>query len=97
MTRVFFRQELEGTATFWRIYRKDGVTLGFTSHDCDLDFDGVAHRSAPGMVPSAIRRSASLDADSAEVQGALSHDAISGADLADGRFDGAHVMVGIVD
>jgi len=97
MSRVFFRKELEGVATFWRVRRRDGVTLGLTSHDRDLWFDGVLHRAAPGMVPSAIRRGADLGPDSAEVQGALTHDAISAADLAAGRFDGAAVEIGVVD
>ena len=97
MSRIWFSQPLETVATFWRIIRRDGVTLGFTTHDRDLWLDGVLHRSAPGMVPSAIRRSAGFDPDSAEVQGALSHDAISAPDLADGRFDGARVLIGLVD
>lgn len=97
MSRVFFRQELEGVATFWRVHRRDGVTLGFTGHDRDLWFDGVLHRAAPGMVPSAIRRSADLNPDSAEVQGALTHEAIRPADLAAGRFDGAAVEIGVAD
>ena len=97
MNRVFFASELEGVATFWRIHRKDGVTLGFTSHDRDLAFGGVLHRAAPGMVPSAVRRTAGLTGDSAEMQGALAHDSIAEADLAAGRFDGARVEVGAVD
>lgn len=97
MSRVFHREELETTATFWRIHRTDGVTLGFTAHDRDLWFDGVLHRAAPGMVASAIRRTADLDHDSADVEGALAHDAISAADLAAGRFDDARIEIGIVD
>ncbi|MFM5953156.1 MAG: DUF2163 domain-containing protein [Novosphingobium sp.] len=97
MSRVWFDQPLETVASFWRVIRRDGVTLGLTTHDRDLWFDGVLHRSAPGMVPSAIRRSADLEPDSAEVQGALSHDSISAADLALGRFDGARVLIGLVD
>ncbi len=97
MSRVFFTSELEGVATFWRIARRDGCTLGFTSHDRDLWFGGILHRAAPGMVPSAIRLSAGLDADDAEVQGALSHDAIRTADLAAGRYDGARFEIGVVD
>ncbi|GAA0269900.1 hypothetical protein GCM10009127_07380 [Alteraurantiacibacter aestuarii] len=97
MSRVFFRQELEGVATFWRIKRRDGYTLGFTSHDRDLWFDGLLHRAAPGMVPSAISRSASIENDSAEVQGALAHDAIRSSDLAAGRYDGARISIGLVD
>ncbi len=95
--RVFFSTELEGVATFWRIHRKDGGTLGFTSHDRDLAFGGVLHRAAPGMLPSAVRRTAGLTGDSAEMQGALAHDSIADADLAAGRFDGARVEVGAVD
>jgi uncharacterized phage protein (TIGR02218 family) len=97
MSRVFMQAELEGIATFWRIRRRDGAALGLTSHDRDLWFDGVLHRAAPGMLPSAIRRSADLSPDSAEVEGALTHDAISAADLAAGRFDGAAVEIGVVD
>lgn len=97
MTRVFFREELEPTATFWRVLRRDGVTLGFTSHDRDLWLDGVLHRAAPGMLPSAVRRTADLGPDSVDVEGALTHDAISSADLAAGLFDGAQVHLGIAD
>jgi uncharacterized phage protein (TIGR02218 family) len=96
-TRIFFASELEGVATFWRIHRTDGVTLGFTSHDRDLFFGGINHRAAPGMLPSAVRRTAGLTGDSAEMQGALAHDSIAEADLAAGRFDRARVEVGAVD
>jgi uncharacterized phage protein (TIGR02218 family) len=97
MSRVFFREELEPTATFWRVLRRDGVTLGFTSHDRDLWLDGVLHRAAPGMLPSAVRRTSDLSPDSVDVEGALSHDAISSADLAAGLFDGARIRLGIAD
>lgn len=97
MTRIWFSEPLETVAHFWRLMRRDGVTLGFTSHDRDLWFDGLLHRSAPGMAPSAVRRSADLEPDSAEVQGALSHETISATDLAQGRYDGARVQIGLVD
>lgn len=97
MTRAWFSQSLETVAVWWRIERRDGVALGFTSHDRDLVFAGLRHRTAPGMVPSAVRRSATLEADSAEVSGALAHDSIGEADLASGRFDGARVTMGLVD
>jgi uncharacterized phage protein (TIGR02218 family) len=97
MSRVFFREELEGVATFWRVERRDGVALGFTSHDRDLWLDGVLHRSAPGMLPSAVRRTADLAPDSVEVKGALAHDAIAPADLAAGRYDGARIRLGVLD
>ncbi|MXO86169.1 DUF2163 domain-containing protein [Altererythrobacter aurantiacus] len=97
MSRVFFRRELENVATFWQIYRRDGVALGFTTHDRNLRFDGLLHRSAPGLLPSAIRRTADLADDGADISGAISHDTISDEDLADGRFDQAKVVIGAVD
>lgn len=97
MSRTWFAGAVENVATFWRIARTDGVTLGFTTHDRDIWIDGVLHRASPGMVPSAIRKSADVDADSAEVRGSLTHEAIASADLAAGRFDLAQVRIGLVD
>lgn len=95
--RAFFRRELESTATFWRVFRRDGVALGFSSHDRDLTFGGLRHRAAPGMVPAAIRMTSDLSEDSAGVEGTLSHDSISNDDLTAGLFDNAAIEIGIVD
>ncbi|WP_066560534.1 DUF2163 domain-containing protein [Croceicoccus bisphenolivorans] len=97
MTRRWFSTELESVATWWRVFRQDGVTVGFTSHDRDLVFDHIRHLTAPGMVPSAVRLSSDLEPDSAEITGALDHETINAADLAMGRFDGARVEMGLVD
>lgn len=97
MMRVFFDRELDTVATFWRIFRRDGSALGFTSHDRDLTFGGLTHMAAPGMIPAAIRLTADLANDSAEVAGALNHDSIREADLAAGLFDEAAIEIGAVD
>lgn len=97
MPRVFFDRELDTVATFWRIYRRDGTALAFTSHDRDLRFEGIRHLAAPGMIPAAIRLTAELANDSAEVQGALNHDSIRETDLAAGLFDDAAIEIGAVD
>lgn len=95
--RVFFDRELDTVATFWRIYRRDGAALAFTSHDRDLSFGGMRHLAAPGMIPAAIRLTSELANDSAEVQGALSHASIRAAELAAGLFDDAAIEIGAVD
>ena len=95
--RVFFDRELDTAATFWRVFRKDGIALGFTSHDRDLIFGGVNHRAAPGMAPAAIRMTSDLTEDSAGVAGALSHGSIREDDLAAGLFDSAAIEIGVVD
>ncbi len=95
--RVFFDRELDTVATFWRIYRRDGAALAFTSHDRDLSFGGIRHLAAPGMIPAAIRLTAELTNDSAEVQGVLNHDSIRASELAAGLFDEAAIAIGAVD
>jgi uncharacterized phage protein (TIGR02218 family) len=89
--------ELTTLTLCWRIDRRDGVTIGITAHDRDLEIDGLVYRAAPGMTPSAISRSASLDADSMDVTGALSSAAIGEVDLLAGRWDGARVMLFATD
>ena len=97
MSRTYFTAELDTAAVWWRIYRRDGVTLGFTTHDRDLMFGGILHRSAPGMVPSAIRQSVDFASDGTEVEGALTHRSIREEDLARGRYDGARIETGVID
>lgn len=84
-------------ALCWRIERRDGVTIGLTAHDRDLELDGLAYRAAPGMTPSAVVRTSGLDADTMDVTGALNADAIREEDLLAGRWDGARVAVLAVD
>ena len=82
-------QPLCTLAFCWRLERRDGVTIGLTSHDRDLMIGGLTYRAAPGMAPSAIRSGSGLaDADS-DIAGALVADAISERDLMAGRWDGA--------
>ena len=97
MTRAFLDRELDTVATFWRIWRRDGVALGFVTHDRDLWFGGILHRAAPGLTPSAIRRTAGFADEGADVEGALAHDCIAESDLAAGRYDGAAIATGAVD
>ena len=89
--------ELGTIALCWRVERRDGVTIGLTAHDRDLVIDGLVYRAAPGMTPSAVARSAGLDADSMDVTGALTSSAISEADLLAGRWDGARVVLFATD
>ena len=84
-------------ALCWRVERRDGVAIGLTTHDRDVTVDGLIHRAAPGMVPSAIERSDGLEADTMDIGGALTSAAIGEADLLAGRWDGARVRVFAID
>ena len=93
----FLDRNLTTIALCWRLERRDGVALGFTSHDRDLEIDGLAYRAAPGMLPSSIALSDGFEADTLDVKGALTSDAIRAADLRAGRWDGAAVSLLMVD
>lgn len=97
MSGTYFAADLDTVATWWRVYRRDGVTLGFTTHDRDLWFGGVLHRAAPGIVPSAIRRTIGFEDDESDVEGAMTHSDIREQDLVAGRFDNARVATGVVN
>lgn len=90
-------RELVCLAFCWRLDRRDGVSLGLTSHDRDLEVDGLLYRTAPGMLPSAVSAAAGLQADSMDVTAALTADAISAADLSAGRWDGAALRLHLTD
>ena len=93
----WFQHDLTSLAFLWRLERRDGVTMGFTSHDHDLSRGDLTYRAAPGLIPSAIERSDGLDADAVELAGALTSDALTSEDLLSGRWDGASLWVSAVD
>ena len=94
-------QHIAGTlttlATCWRLLRRDGVMLGFTTHDRDLTIGGQTFRAAAGFVPSAISANNALKVDNLEVDGGLTSDAINSADLRAGRYDFAKIDIFLVD
>ena len=61
-------------ARCWRVERKDGVVLGFTDHDCCLEFDGTAFQADSGMTAFALEQGTGLAVDNIETLGALSAD-----------------------
>ncbi|MEO8723145.1 MAG: DUF2163 domain-containing protein [Sphingobium sp.] len=90
-------QELACLAFCWRLDRRDGVTIGLTSHDRDLRISGVVYHAAPGLVPSAITQGSSLDAQSMDLKGALTSDVITVNDLDAGRWDGASLSLHLTE
>ena len=46
---AFLERDLLSAAFCWRLERRDGVALGFTTHDRDLRRGGLVYRAAPGM------------------------------------------------
>ncbi len=81
----------------WRLVLRDGMRLGFTDHDSDLTFDSLVHAAASGLDASDVETSLGFAAPGGEVAGALMAAALTEADLAAGRYDGATLETWLVD
>ena len=90
-------EETTTLATCWLIKRRDGVALGFTTHDRPLAIDGVQYGAAAGFTPSALESSNALDVDNLDVDGVLDSAALSREDLINGCYDRASVEVFMVN
>lgn len=81
----------------WRVTRRDGIVLGFTDHDRDLEFESTTFQAASGFAASDRESASGLSAPSGDVAGALTSDVISEHDIATGRYDGAKVELFLVN
>ena len=88
---------LTTVARAWELRRKDGVRLGFTDHDRDLQFDGLVFRADTGLSAAALQQGTGLAVDNTEAVGALSDASVREEDLAAGRYDGAEVLAWLVN
>lgn len=77
----------------WRVTRRDGISLGFTDHDLTLEFDGTVFEAASGFSASEAQEAVGLSVDNLEVDGALTSDRLSAADLEAGLYDDAGVEI----
>ncbi len=84
-------------ARCWRLTRRDGVVLGFTDHDRDLSFDGVAYAAGTGLEAADMQAELGFAITGGEASGALSSPGITEADIANGRYDGAMIDLYLVD
>ena len=78
-------------ATAWILTRADGTKLGFTDHDRDLVLAGVTCAAATGWTAGAAESELGVTAGTATAVAALDSAAITEADIAAGRYDGAAV------
>lgn len=92
---------LDGGATTlchcWRLTRNDGLVLGFTDHDQDLNFDGTAFVATDGFEKTEMVSGLGLGVDNLDVAGALRSSRLDEDSLRDGVFDNAQVEIFIVN
>ena len=81
----------------WRLTCRDGFRLGFTEHDQKLTFDSTVFEPGTGFAATEASVASGLSAPGTEVRGGFSSEAITEADLAAGRYDGARVELFLVN
>ncbi len=81
----------------WALVRSDGLVMGFTDHDTDLAFDGIAFRADTGLSAKALQQTTGLAVDNTEALGVLSDASLTEADILAGRYDGAEVRAWLVN
>lgn len=95
--REHLAQEVTTLAMCWKLTRRDGVVLGFTDHDRDVLYDEVTYRARAAFQGSAITATLGLSADNFDLEGILSDDAITEADILAGRYDYAEITCFMVN
>ncbi|MEM9250094.1 MAG: DUF2163 domain-containing protein [Pseudomonadota bacterium] len=85
------------TCRAWGLARTDGQHFGFTDHDRDLAFEGWTFRAGTGLTAGMLAQTTGLAVDNIEAEGALTSEALSEADIAAGRYDGASIVSWLVN
>jgi uncharacterized phage protein (TIGR02218 family) len=84
-------------ATCWKVTRRDGAIMGFTSHDVTLEIDSLPYLAQTGISPTAVQTNSSFAVDNLEVEGMLSSEAIAEADINAGLYDFAELEIFMVN
>lgn len=91
----------------WKIEREDGFSQGFTNHDRNFSFDGLAYPAVFGFSGTASSQTSELSTDSTELTGVFGDSNytepqffslfIMEEDLLAGKYDNASVTVQVFD
>jgi uncharacterized phage protein (TIGR02218 family) len=76
-----------------KITRRDGIILGFTTHDNPLIIDGLSYLPNNSFNPSAIIGTSDLKVDNLEIEGMISDDSIKESDILSGKYDHAEILI----
>jgi hypothetical protein len=84
-------------AQLWKITRTDGEVFGFTDHDRDIVYGGVAYQAAKGHLPSAIVQQGNLAVDNLDVVTMIEAGYFVEEDIVAGIWDNATVDILLID
>ena len=84
-------RQLSTRAIAWRLDRRDGLRLGFTSHDRRVRIGSLDHHPQPGLKLTSVRRSGSFEPGGLDIEGALDSALLTQDDLLSGRWNDARI------
>ena len=80
-----------------RITRTDGIILGFTSSDRNITIDGLTYLASAATDAVAIKRDVKLNTDNVTIKSVLDNDAVTAADIINGRYKNAAIAMVRID
>jgi uncharacterized phage protein (TIGR02218 family) len=80
-----------------KLTRLDGSTMGFTSWDRSLTFEGVSYEPESAVQSTAVRASEGAGADNFEIVSLIQSDRVTALDLRAGIYNGAEVEAFLVN
>ena len=80
-------------ATCWKLTRSDGTVMGFTDHSKDITYADQVYVAKTGYDATAISSTNSMAVDNLDIDGTLSSDAITEADITAGLYQEATIEV----
>lgn len=89
--------EVTTLATCWKVTRRDGVEMGFTNHDRDLEIDALNYAAHTGFTPTAVVNTSNLSVDNLDVEGMLSSTGVTESDIMAGLYDFAEIEIFMVN
>jgi uncharacterized phage protein (TIGR02218 family) len=81
----------------WLITRTDSQVFGFTSHNEDIEYDGVTYVAAFGFNPAAIAAGAGLAVSNTELTAVFNASYVTEEDLRAGVWDHADVRIRLIN
>ncbi len=91
--KAHYKQGVTSIATCWKLTRKDGLVLAFTSHDETIFFEDVTYEAISGFTPTNMNANTDLSHDNLSVQGVLDSERITSEDVLAGRYDYAEIEI----
>ena len=91
--QTVLNSEIQTLARFWKITRRDNVSLGFTNYSQNLTIDGLSYKAATGFTATAIQSDVDVSPINMELASILNENGINADDIKRGIYDYARVKV----